>query len=87
MPLRKVLKSLARPASLEVQCTHITMTRVYGPTHLCSACRRPGPFGWVYQCTQDKEGIIDDALAQGDLVSPAFATPQRAQLMLIHTLF
>ncbi|OAQ98743.1 hypothetical protein LLEC1_07797 [Akanthomyces lecanii] len=67
MPLRKALKSLARPAILEAQCTHTTMTRVYGPTHLCSACHRPGPFGWVYQCTQDKEGIIDDALAQGDL--------------------
>ncbi len=70
MPLRKALKALARPAGLEAQCTHTTMTRVYGAIHLCSACQRPGPFGWVYQCTQDKEGIIDDALAEGDLVSP-----------------
>ncbi|OAA57218.1 hypothetical protein ISF_07139 [Cordyceps fumosorosea ARSEF 2679] len=67
MPLRKAIKSVARPACLEAQCTHITMTRVYGATQLCNACHRPGSFGWVYQCTQDKEGIIDDALAQGDL--------------------
>ncbi|KAM3510618.1 hypothetical protein MY11210_005748 [Beauveria gryllotalpidicola] len=67
MPLRKALK-FPRP-SLEAQCTHTTMTRVYGVTNLCCACHRPGPFGWVYQCTQDQEGIIDDALAQGDLAS------------------
>ncbi|KAK8141719.1 hypothetical protein G3M48_010030 [Beauveria asiatica] len=66
MPLRKALK-FPRP-SLEAQCTHTTMTRVYGAAHLCCACHRPGTFGWVYQCTQDQEGIIDDALAQGDLV-------------------
>ncbi|ATY58297.1 hypothetical protein A9K55_002317 [Cordyceps militaris] len=67
MPLRKAIKSIARPADLKAQCTHVTMTRVYGVSHLCGACHRPGNFGWVYQCTQDKEGIIDDALAQGDL--------------------
>ncbi|KAM3473222.1 hypothetical protein MY5147_004898 [Beauveria neobassiana] len=67
MPLRKALK-FPRP-SLEAQCTHTTMTRVYGAANLCCACHRPGSFGWVYQCTQDQEGIIDDALAQGDLVS------------------
>ncbi|KAM0740736.1 hypothetical protein ACQRIT_005920 [Beauveria bassiana] len=66
MPLRKALK-FPRP-SLEAQCTHTTMTRVYGAANLCCACHRPGSFGWVYQCTQDQEGIIDDALAQGDLV-------------------
>ncbi|KAH8719675.1 hypothetical protein HC256_000104 [Beauveria bassiana] len=65
MPLRKALK-FPRP-SLEAQCTHSTMTRVYGAANLCCACHRPGSFGWVYQCTQDQEGIIDDALAQGDL--------------------
>ncbi|KAM3522731.1 hypothetical protein NHJ13051_005522 [Beauveria bassiana] len=65
MPSRKALK-FPRP-SLEAQCTHTTMTRVYGATNLCCACHRPGTFGWVYQCTQDQEGIIDDALAQGDL--------------------
>ncbi|KAJ3477703.1 hypothetical protein NLG97_g8770 [Lecanicillium saksenae] len=67
MPLRKAIKSIARPANFEAQCTHTTMTRVYGPSHLCSACHQPGTLGWVYQCTQDREGIIDDALAQGDL--------------------
>ncbi|KAM3557663.1 hypothetical protein MY1884_004412 [Beauveria asiatica] len=66
MPLRKALKFPRQ--SLEAQCTHTTMTRVYGAAHLCCACHRPGTFGWVYQCTQDQEGIIDDALAQGDLV-------------------
>lgn len=74
MPLRKAIKSIARPADLKAQCTHVTMTRVYGVSHLCGACHRPGNFGWVYQCTQDKEGIIDDALAQGDLVSTTIVT-------------
>ncbi|KAJ6779420.1 hypothetical protein PWT90_03876 [Aphanocladium album] len=67
MPLRKAIKSIARPANFEAQCTHTTMTRVYGPSHLCNTCHQPGTLGWVYQCTQDKEGIIDDALAHGDL--------------------
>ncbi|KAJ2968096.1 hypothetical protein NQ176_g9344 [Zarea fungicola] len=43
------------------------MTRVYGTSHVCSSCLQPGILGWVYQCTQDTEGILDDAIAHGDL--------------------
>lgn len=35
-------------------CTHLTVARVYGPDR-CSICHRPSRFGWLYQCTQDKQ--------------------------------
>ncbi|XWW98070.1 hypothetical protein V2A60_006066 [Cordyceps javanica] len=79
MPLRKAIKSVARPVIPEAQCTHITMTRVYGAPNLCSVCHRPGTFGWVYQCTQDQEGIIDDALAQGDLAGLTMVAEMNAR--------
>ncbi|KAL6890834.1 hypothetical protein GGI43DRAFT_387294 [Trichoderma evansii] len=45
------------------------MTRVYSPTLLCSNCRYPGPSGWLYQCTQDREDLIEHAVKQGEFVN------------------
>lgn len=50
------------------QCTHATMTRIYSPALLCSSCRYPGPSGWLYQCTQDREDLIEHAVKQGEFV-------------------
>lgn len=41
------------------------MTRLYGTDFLCESCHRPGPFGWVYRCTQDREELIEEAVARG----------------------
>lgn len=58
-----------RRSSFEPQCTHLTMTRVYGPELVYETCHRAGPFGWVYQCTQDREDAVERALFKGELVS------------------
>ncbi|CAM1510170.1 Fc.00g005050.m01.CDS01 [Cosmosporella sp. VM-42] len=47
------------------QCTHLTMTRLYGLDYVCEACHRPGPFGWVYRCTQDRDDLIEHAAQRG----------------------
>ncbi|KAH8178729.1 hypothetical protein LIA77_00248 [Sarocladium implicatum] len=47
------------------QCTHPTMSRLYGSEFLCDHCRRPGEFGWIYRCSHDREEVIDFALSQG----------------------
>lgn len=59
---------LHRHSTFQPQCTHATMTRIYSPTLLCSSCRYPGPSGWLYQCTQDREDLIEDAVKQGEFV-------------------
>ena len=41
-------------------CTHLTMSRVYGP-HKCTHCNRPSRLGWVYSCTQDDRGHASEA--------------------------
>ena len=53
---------------VEPQCTHLSMTRLYDPQAVCRNCRQPGPFGWVYQCTQDLEDLIEHVAIQGHLV-------------------
>ncbi|KAK3196743.1 hypothetical protein K4F52_000087 [Lecanicillium sp. MT-2017a] len=55
-----------RRSSFEPQCTHPTMTRVYGPDVVYGTCHRPGPLGWVFQCTQDREEMIDQSVSNGD---------------------
>ncbi|PHH82873.1 hypothetical protein CDD82_4511 [Ophiocordyceps australis] len=52
----------------EPQCTHLTMARVYDPLLLCLACHRPGPNGWVYCCTQDREDMIEHAICRGEMM-------------------
>ena len=59
--LRKRLK-------FEPQCTHLTMTRIYGSGLLCKACQQPGPNGWIYACTQDREDLIEHAICRGERV-------------------
>jgi hypothetical protein len=44
------------------QCTHLTMTRLYGRDILCQVCLREGSFGWVYRCTQDRELLLEDEM-------------------------
>lgn len=63
---------LHRRAVVEPQCTHLNMTRLYDPDALCCMCHRPGPHGWVYQCTQDQENLIEHAVSQTGLVRAAF---------------
>ncbi|KAF4988398.1 hypothetical protein FGRMN_9781 [Fusarium graminum] len=41
------------------------MTRVYDPGLRCSNCQEPGPFGWLYQCSQDREKVIEEKLNMG----------------------
>ncbi|KAL7935609.1 hypothetical protein V8C35DRAFT_278624 [Trichoderma chlorosporum] len=45
------------------------MSRIYSPSLLCSNCHYPGPSGWLYQCTQDREDLIEFAVARGDFIS------------------
>lgn len=47
------------------QCTHLTMTRLYGFEFVCDSCRHHGNFGWVYRCTQDREDVIEEAIDVG----------------------
>lgn len=61
--------SVAMPSlqTRRAACTHLTVTRVYGP-HICSICHRPSRFGWLYQCTQDEQQHEEvSATATGDL--------------------
>jgi hypothetical protein len=67
--LRSTTTTLQRRSSFEPQCTHPTMTRVYGPDVVYGTCHRPGPLGWVYQCTHDREDVIEQAVCNGDFVS------------------
>ncbi|KAL7918301.1 hypothetical protein ACQKWADRAFT_304477 [Trichoderma austrokoningii] len=60
---------LYRQSTFQPQCTHATMTRIYSPSLLCSSCRYPGPSGWLYQCTQDREDLIEHAVKQGEFVN------------------
>ncbi|KAF5255125.1 hypothetical protein FANTH_180 [Fusarium anthophilum] len=42
------------------------MTRIYDADSKCSSCHEPGPFGWLYQCTQDHEKMIEEKLLTGE---------------------
>lgn len=71
----------ARRSSFEPQCTHLTMTRVYGPDLVYETCHRTGPFGWVFQCTQDRENSIERALFRGELVCYLLVNPSGTWLI------
>ena len=47
-------KALPPVQTRQAACTHMTMTRLYGP-YRCSHCSAIPRFGWVYRCTQDYE--------------------------------
>lgn len=57
--------------SREMMCTHITMVRMYADDMRCSMCLQPGPFGWLYRCTQDRELMIEEDYIEGDKVRPS----------------
>ncbi|KAK1835136.1 hypothetical protein QBC39DRAFT_251046, partial [Podospora conica] len=40
------------------RCNHYTMTRLYYPKYKCDNCGHPGPSGWLYRCTVDREALI-----------------------------
>jgi hypothetical protein len=41
-------------------CSHLTMARAYCNDYVCDTCHRPGGFGWLYECTEQKELILED---------------------------
>jgi hypothetical protein len=47
---------MSRPVS-KPACTHMNMTRLYGPNK-CGNCGKVPSLGWVYSCTQDYDGDI-----------------------------
>ena len=52
-----------------VQCTHLTTTRLFTKEFRCGICFREGSFGWVWRCTQDRELMLEDDLDHGHAVS------------------
>ncbi|KAF5589075.1 hypothetical protein FPANT_6417 [Fusarium pseudoanthophilum] len=48
------------------------MTRIYDADSKCSSCHEPGQFGWLYQCTQDHEKIIEEKLPCMDYLDFSF---------------
>ena len=50
--------SFAQPR--RAACTHITLTRLYGP-YRCIHCHRTSRLGWVYHCTQDHDGHLSES--------------------------
>ncbi|KAI9649341.1 hypothetical protein NHQ30_001913 [Ciborinia camelliae] len=48
-----------------VQCTHLTTTRLFTKEFRCSICFREGSFGWVWRCTQDRELMLEDDMDHG----------------------
>ncbi|KAF6831935.1 hypothetical protein CPLU01_06452 [Colletotrichum plurivorum] len=42
------------------------MVRVYSYNLRCDSCGNFGPFGWLYQCSQDREEILRDHISIGD---------------------
>ncbi|KAG5662797.1 hypothetical protein KAF25_005215 [Fusarium avenaceum] len=66
-PSRRTHQPVFKP-----QCTHLTMTRVYDPSLKCSSCHEHGPFGWLYQCSQDREEMIEEKLSYMDYLDYYF---------------
>ncbi|ESZ94571.1 hypothetical protein SBOR_5061 [Sclerotinia borealis F-4128] len=48
-----------------VQCTHLTTTRLFTTEFRCSICFREGSFGWIWRCTQDRELMLEDDMDHG----------------------
>ena len=46
-----------QPMQRRAACTHVTLTRLYGP-YQCSHCGKLPRCGWVYRCTQDYGGRL-----------------------------
>ncbi|QPC60225.1 hypothetical protein HYE67_002456 [Fusarium culmorum] len=62
----------SRTTVFKPQCTHLTMTRVYDLDATCFSCQGPGQFGWLYQCTQDCDKIIQERLSCMDFLDYTF---------------
>jgi hypothetical protein len=63
------------------QCTHLTMTRIYGGDIRCQMCLRTGSFGWVYRCTQDREVLLEDEMERGiEVRSMKYSHTERPKL-------
>lgn len=48
-----VSKTKKFPITRATQCTHMSMTRMYGDWQICSMCGRAPSLGFVYACDQD----------------------------------
>ncbi|KAF4963331.1 hypothetical protein FSARC_8662 [Fusarium sarcochroum] len=48
------------------------MVRVYDTKSTCSSCHEHGQFGWLYQCTQDRDKIIKEKLSCMDYLDYCF---------------
>ncbi|KAJ4014428.1 hypothetical protein NW752_007188 [Fusarium irregulare] len=48
------------------------MTRVYDTDATCFSCQEPGQFGWLYQCTQDLDQIIEEKMPCTDFLDYNF---------------
>lgn len=57
------------------------MTRVYGFRFTCDVCRRPGPWGWVYRCTQDRDDMIEHSAKQGYSVRLTFSEEEASSTL------
>ncbi|KAK8901769.1 hypothetical protein ACHAQE_002390 [Botrytis cinerea] len=55
----------AAQVTRNVQCTHLTTTRLFTKEFRCGICFREGSFGWVWRCTQDRELMLEDDLDHG----------------------
>ncbi|KAL3602408.1 hypothetical protein FPOAC2_06717 [Fusarium poae] len=62
----------SRTTVFKPQCTHLTMARVYDLDAKCFSCQEPGQFGWLYQCTQDCDKIIQEKLSCMDFLDYTF---------------
>lgn len=61
--------SQPRVRANNVQCTHLTVTRLYTKDFRCSNCLRAASMGWLYRCTQDRELLLEDDMERGIAVS------------------
>ena len=48
------------PSQHQAACTHLTVTRLFGPCVRCQYCHRTPKIGWVYACTQDHDGNLPE---------------------------
>lgn len=62
------------------------MTRVYDTSLKCSSCHEHGPFGWLYQCSQDREEMIEEKLVRGRRQSNTTACQEANVAAVIHGL-
>ncbi|KAE8450948.1 hypothetical protein EG329_005388 [Mollisiaceae sp. DMI_Dod_QoI] len=65
MNLNYMPRARAPQRPVHLQCTHLTMTRLYTNEFCCSNCNGPPVGGWLWRCTQDRELILDDDVDKG----------------------